>query len=868
MDTTDRADGTRTSHSSALLRSKLRRPQLPDHFVPRPRLERVFATVTGRPLTLVIAPAGSGKTACLSNWVAHTDVPHAWLSLEELDDDPVALWTGAISALETLAPGCGRAAQELIIGGATAGDIVRVLLAGLEAASAEHSVLVLDDAHHIKDARTAESLALFVQHLPSWLHVVIAARTDPHIPLDRLRVRGQLVEMRFAELRFTEPEAREMLAHLAPDLTDDEIDLSVAGTDGWAAGVQLAGLSARVGRTPLPAAAGPDIRLLAEDYVWHEVLATGDPDVVDTLLRISVVDRVNAGLAIAITQRSDARDLLLRGEAQGLFVYRLGDADWFRVHPLVRQVLLRELVRSSRHRVHHERAARWFEEAGETVHALDQWLLAERHRDALRLLAARSTELYDQGRESIIARSLEAIPRDVAASDVPALIDFAVSHILGPRPRFIETVRDAMWYAERSEQDYTPQLAALQSIALTMSGNWTDGRACALQAVAKFDSSWWHDPAGRFAWNTAARGVALAEEWDDEGRIERDATIAMSRDPRRGISLGGIRALGHALAGRPVDALRIAAGLRPAAPTMSILRVELGLAEALARLEMGDRERAGAELRVIADEPTEPRLFAPVGAMLALAAVAVDDGDLDTACGELDRAESLVASARGGPDIVEWVHRTATVVAIANGGTDEARRRAMAITDPFWGPVSRARLHLALGDQAAAAADLELAPPRNVRHEVVLGLLRARAATLPDDVLAHTTGAIELACAHRILQTVVSDGRELIDVIERAAWRVPDESMHRLRLAMAPTGLPGKLPRREFPEDLTERERDVLRLLPSRLTFGEIAKELYVSVNTVKFHVRVIYRKLGVNSREEAAAIAKSMLSTTRPAAR
>ena len=150
-----------------------------------------------------------------------------------------------------------------------------------------------------------------------------------------------------------------------------------------------------------------------------------------------------------------------------------------------------------------------------------------------------------------------------------------------------------------------------------------------------------------------------------------------------------------------------------------------------------------------------------------------------------------------------------------------------------------------------------------MRHDVVLELLHARAQSTSDDALRHVTSAVELASSHGLIQTVVSEGRQLMDVIERAAWCVPDGWLHRLRLAMAPTQILGRPSTREFLEPLTDRERDVLRLLPSRLTLSEIGKELYVSVNTLKFHLRVIYRKLGVHSREEAAAIARSM--TTVP---
>ena len=845
---------------SPLLRSKLRPPAVPEYFVPRARLDNVLDDLTTRPLTLVIAPAGSGKTQFLANWVSTTSEPVAWLSLEEMDDDPVELWSGMMATLDSLSPGCGDAARRLLASSAPIGDVVRALLQSLESVSVAHSVLVIDDVHHVRDSTTADSLSLFVQHLPRWLHVVIAGRADPHLPLDRLRARGQLDELRFPDLQLTPAEARQVLQRLAPDLSESEIEESARSTDGWAAGVQLTGLAARTAHVKLsPTSLRPDVQLLTEDYVWHEVLATADPDVVDVLLQISVVDRVNSALATAITGRADVRDLLLRGEAQGQFVYRIGGEGWFRIHPFVRQALLNELVRSSRHLPSHERAALWLEHADETVIALEQWLLAERPREALRLLGAKSTQLYDQGREGVIMRTVEAIPMDVAAADVPSLIDFAIGHIVGSRAKFIAAVRQAVWRAGRTQHDLSPQLDALQAISWGMTGNWTRGAESARRSLGDLGDSWWSDPAVRFSWNTAARCLALTESWDDDDPFLVDATIATSRDPRRGISLEGVRALGHAFAGRPIDALRVAGGVRHAAATMSILRVELAIAEAVSRREIGDRERAIAELQVIADDATEPRLYCPIAAMLSLASIAADAGDIETAAHELARAESLMRSADGGPDLEQWINRAATTLALAAGNIDEATRTANAIADPFWGPVCRTRVHLALGGVDAAMTALAAAEPRCPRHRVTYELLTARVVPLPDDVLGHVTTAVELASSHGMLQTVVDNGRELMDVIERTAWAVSEEWLQRLRLAMAPNESRLQLPTREFIEPLTDRERDVLRLLPSRLTLSEIAKELYVSVNTLKFHLRVIYRKLGVNSRDEAAAVARSM---------
>lgn len=869
MGVDSRRSGRAASRPSQLLRSKLRPPARPDYFVARPRLDDLLDALTARPLTLIVAPAGAGKTQVLVSWATQTPVRTAWLSLEESDDDPVELWTGVIAALDALAPGTGDEAAVLIAGRAPVGDVVRALLNGLDAARQERSALVIDDVHHVRGAAAADSFALFVQHLPAWLHVVVASRTDPRLPLGRMRGRGHLAEVRYPELRLTDGEARDVLARLVPDMRDAEAAESVQRTDGWAAGVQLVGLVARSTTTGnVPDAVRPDVALVTDDYVWQEVLATGDADVVETLSQVSVVDRFNGSLAAAITGRADVRDILVRGEVQGLFVHRLGVDGWFRIHPLVREALRNQLVAAGLHRELHERAARWLEEAGETVGALEQWLLAEQPREALRLVGATSTQLYDQGREGVIQRTIAAIPREVATADTTSLIDLAVGRLVGPRSLFVEAVREAQWYGERDEGHHAAPIAALQSMAATTLGDFTAGAAHARAALDDLGVRWWQDPAGRFAWNTLARCIALDESWADDDPSVRDATIAMSRDPRRGISLEGIRAVGHAFAGRPIDALRVAAGIEAAVPSMSILRVEVTLAESLARAEIGDRDHATEGLRRLADDVDEPRLFAPVAARLALADAAVVRGDATAATAELARAELLVSSAGGLVDLEDWVRRVATKAALARGDVDGARVAATAIADTFWGPASRARIHLALGERTAAAHELATASPRCPRHHVVVGLLRARAATHPDDVLALVTPAVGLASAHGLLQTVAADGRELVDAIERAAWRVPEEWLHRLRLAMAlPEIQPHRLTK-DLPEALTDREREVLRLLPSRLTLNEIAKELYVSVNTVKFHLRIIYRKLGVNSREEAAALARAMSNAVSAAPR
>ena len=190
---------------------------------------------------------------------------------------------------------------------------------------------------------------------------------------------------------------------------------------------------------------------------------------------------------------------------------------------------------------------------------------------------------------------------------------------------------------------------------------------------------------------------------------------------------------------------------------------------------------------------------------------------------------------------------------------DTARIQAAQIDDAFWGPISRARVQLAAGDRADAWATLHSADARCARHDVVLALLRAQSVEDRDEALKSVTTALERASANGVLQTIVSEGPAVTQLAERAAWRVPEAWMERLRRAAVGGVLPDPTGGHE---PLTERERDVLRFLPSRLTIGEIADELYISTNTLKFHLKVIYRKLGVNSRGEAAGAARRVDAT------
>ena len=346
------------------------------------------------------------------------------------------------------------------------------------------------------------------------------------------------------------------------------------------------------------------VDLLFADYVLHEVLSAERGAVVELLLDTCVVTRFNPDLASALTGRADAGELLLEAEGRGLFLTRLGPSGWVEVHPVLRDVLRGELSKGTPGRLtaQHARAARWFEDAAEVTSALEHWILASQPREALRLLARHTAELYDAGREATIARTISRIPLNVAMADLPAMFEFAWCHLLVDRRQFLDLVRrrELQCRAVRRCGSRARGAAAPASSrsSATISGDWVKGSDLATQGMGLLGEAALSDPLGRFGWNMIARDVALSECWDDSSARLEQVRLGLGRDPERRIAFEGTRALGEALAGRPVDALRIAAGVRDVASvdSMSILRVELGLAQAVAHRELGDRPRAVAEL--------------------------------------------------------------------------------------------------------------------------------------------------------------------------------------------------------------------------------------------------------------------------------
>ncbi len=370
------------SAQDVLLATKLRTPRPRIGSVPRPRLVQRLRAGVERELVLVCAPAGFGKTSLLADWVGTDRRAVAWLSLDEDDNDPVRFWRHVIAALDGVRPGLADRMGALVTGGAsTSLDTAVTALVNELAAASEDVLLVVDDYHLITAAEVHRSLQFLLDHLPPALHLVLASRSDPPLPLARLRARGQLTEVRSGELRFTPTESAELLRRaIAQDLPDVVVAALGERTEGWAAGLQLAALSLQ-GRDDIS-------RFVEEfsgshrfvlDYLTQEVLERQSEELRTFLLETSILERLSGSLCDAVVGCTNSQQTLESVERASLFLIPLDEErHWWRYHNLFADLLRANLRRLYPARVPelHRAAASWYEGHGLPADAIRHALAA------------------------------------------------------------------------------------------------------------------------------------------------------------------------------------------------------------------------------------------------------------------------------------------------------------------------------------------------------------------------------------------------------------------------------------------------------------------------------------------------------------
>src|SRR3954447_13505405 len=411
--------------SGPLLETKLHAPRRRRTLVSRPRLSERLSRGGESALTLVSAPAGFGKTTLLTEWLAEwmaTAPPGersvAWLSLDERDNDPALFWRYLVAAFDRVAPGVGSNALTLLQSPRPAADAVLATLLNDLGAIANDVVLVLDDFHLIGEREVHDGMAFLLEHLPPHIRLVIAGRADPALPLARLRGRGQLLEVRAAELRFTAEEAATYLTDaMGLALTARDVAALEERTEGWIAALQLAALSMQ-GRDDvagfIATFAGDDRYIV--DYLVEEVLQR-QPDSVRTfLLQTSILSRLTGPLCDAVTGQDGGRAMLEALDRGNLFLVPLDDRRrWYRYHHLFADVLQAHLLDEQPHGIGelHWRAGDWYEEHGELSEAVHHALAGEDFERAADLVEPAIPELRRNRQEATLRSWLEALPDEL-----------------------------------------------------------------------------------------------------------------------------------------------------------------------------------------------------------------------------------------------------------------------------------------------------------------------------------------------------------------------------------------------------------------------------------------------------------------------
>lgn len=897
-----------------LIPRKLAIPAVPGNMVLRPRLVELLAGPDTARITAVFAPAGWGKTLLLCSWL-HQPANASrvgWVSLDRQDNDPVRFFRYLLAAIREIDDLADHPVSSLAPPHSSGAelDVFLAVLASTMYDLPVPIVLVLDDVHELTDATTLRGLAFLLVHAPPSVRLVLAGRyVPPDIPASRLRLAGALTEVSVTELAFTTEEAGELFTMSGLALTPDQVVRLHSRTEGWPAGVRLAALSLTTSRDVdrFVTDFSGDERAVSE-YLMSEVFASQTQDEREFLLRTSVCSRLNASLASTLTGRGDGGLFLERMAARNSFVMSLpGKGNWFRYHQLFADFLRQRLAQSDQPAVErlHGIAAEWLIQHGELLDAFNHAVAAEAWVDAGCLLRETWLGLFLDGELNTLKAMLSPVPTVVLEAVpefayVQAAVALAADDVDAARHNMDLARRAIISLAEPRRAKLQTTIALVEMESARLNGD-VDQATAASAALLTTSSS--HGSEAVVTQDVAdVRALALlqlgtSEYWADR-RVasERHLTHALQlarKTDRDYIAVGALSMLTSVNTTKN----KLSEGVRLAETAVGIANGKgwaqmactgeawAGLAWVSYmrnRLDDADRYLDAAEDATRAGEVTA---FSTVRLMqgLVLAAHGKHAEAVDILWTSWHLAQGVT-----GPYIFEsYIHGGLIRSLLLSGRTAEAwdylRDLAAPMRSEAYVLLAEADLLVARGEPASALSVLGMALTREGR-----GLFDQRlAARVASAVLRHELGdergafdelemALGLAEPEGLVQPFLRSGWSGRCLLARHAGRSGRVTKHpgfvsELLAGFAPrVPAEGQLktqePRELQGEPLTAREIDVLRYLGTVLTIPEIAAELYVSQNTVKGHLKSIYRKLGVTSRRQAVLTSAYILDIDRPA--
>ena len=898
-----------------LLATKLHMPASRPDLVPRPRLMARLDEGLARGLVLVCGPAGYGKTVLLADWAGRGGHLAGWLSLDAGDNDPARFWRHVVAALDRARPGTGERLAPLLGPPAPASfqGLVTALINELGELAADEVLLVLDDYHLISAQPVHESVAFLVEHRPAGMCVVLASRSDPPLPLARLRARGQLTEMRVAELRFTPAEAGELLQHAASALPDASVAALAARTEGWAAGLALAALSLR-GHDDAAAfvAAFTGSHRYVLDYLAGEVLEGQDEQLRTFLLETSVLGRLSGSLCDAVTGRDGSQALLEEAERAGLFVIPLDEVrGWWRYHHLFAGLLRARLQQEQPARAAqlHRNAAAWYAGHELADDAIGHAAAAGEMPWAARIIEQHFDLVYNiRGEAATIHRWLSVLPADLVRSRPRLLLAQALmAAISGHHLEVVEPLLDAVecappgWAGEPFEPtagvaaSHLINVAALTTLIrgylAQLRGDAEATAAFATQTLAEIKP-------GERLLSAAAHGFLAVAEWLRGGLAEAERGFAAAVTGWRETGQFTLTAWGYyelALIRRAqgrldaavltceqaLDSLVTSGRPLPAAGPSYAVLAEIAY----------QRDDLDVALRHVTEGIALCRQFVytpPLANCLAtLAMIRQATGD---PAGALEAVTEAGQAAPGPAGLLNPVPVLRARVLLAQGDVAAAARFAQENSlgpddEPDYaresGHLVLARVLLAQDRPGQALALLDRLHETASGHDragsvIEIGALRAVALAATGDEAGAVTalaGALTLACPQGYVRVFADEGPPMAALLGRliaaqrtgqAAAGVPLGYLARLQRAFdtgpsTPDHRSGTAAVQGIVDPLTSRELEVLTMLAGGRSNQAIARELVVTLDTVKKHVSHVLGKLGAANRTEAVARARQL---------
>jgi len=902
--------------SIELLTTKVHIPSAAADLVPRPLLTKRLNDGVRRKLTLISAPAGFGKTSLLGQWLTTppgSEWPAAWVSLEEDDNDPARFFTYLIAALQTINPGVGETSLALLYSPQPPPieSVVTTLINEITLIP-DDFCLILDDYHLIEAQSIHSALTILLDHLPEHMHLVISSRTDPPLPLARMRGRGELAELRTSDLQFTIEEAATFFNQfMGMDLSTGEVARLESRTEGWIAGLQLAALSMQ-GREDLAgfieAFSGTHRYLL--DYLGEEVLQRQPETVQSFLVQTSILGRLSGPLCDAVTGQADGQAMLEKLERANLFTVPLDDERrWYRYHHLFADFLSRHLSQRETSRVSnlHRRACTWYEGNGLSVEAVGHALAAADFDTAARLIEQTAEATGMWGEVTTLLGWLDSLPYELVRARPKLCVYHAWALLSTVQPdgaaRRLQEAEGAltdMSNGSSETQGILGQVAVLRAILARFLVDIPDiPRSVELsqEALERLpqDSLLWRGYAvlnlgtAHIMNGDAAAAAAAYREARSLGEKAGDIHMVLVATLGRANaewSQGKLRQAHKTIQ----QALHLAAERgAEKIPVVGHLHAQMG------RLlcEWNDLDAATLHLNSsieLGREYWSDEVL--VNAYLNLAQVKQAQGDLDAALDFVDQviqiaerlnlpqfvandlaplqarlwmaqgnleasalwAEGSGLSASDDPSLLRLSeYSTLARVLIAQGKLDNAMRLLerlllMAEGAGWMADVVECLILQALTLQAQGAVS-----------QAVGTLERALVIAEPEGYVRTFVEEGELVAAllSKVLQAQEQGSRLESRKISRAYGRKLVAAFRELAADDVSPTL--ESPRLQLVVPLSERELEVLQLIAAGMSNRKIAEELIVSVGTVKAHAHNIYGKLDVESRAQAIARARDL---------